>query len=389
MRGFKPAKLIMVGILFLLVSPVFGYSYSLGAQDEPDVRVDPRVELMSLIFRLAGNPEYNNNLLPSYIKDVEDYFGIFRNHDAAQMAKLLRQRRGVSFDAVMSMAIHVVDVDSMSERIPLEPAPKSWDIRWTLEDTRRFQKAARNLVKDARFQEFFDDHKDLYQIAESRMEKVLEDHRVVDWFDSFFGTKSGASFTVILGMMNGGACYGPRVVFPDGREELYCVLGVWLTDRRGLPRFDKSVLPTVVHEFCHSYINPLVNRHADELKKAGERIFPTVAEAMKRQAYPEWQTMMYESLVRACVVRYRLASEGKDAAERQIVSENTNMFLWIRDLSNLLGEYEAHRDKYPDLDSFFPRIVEFFDSYAAPIQSITHPPFHASSVLSRILISSH
>ncbi len=25
----------------------------------PEVRVDPRIELMSIIFRLAGNPEYN------------------------------------------------------------------------------------------------------------------------------------------------------------------------------------------------------------------------------------------------------------------------------------------------------------------------------------------
>jgi hypothetical protein len=169
-------------------------------------------------------------------------------------------------------------------------------------------------------------------------------------------------------MMNGGACYGPRVVFPDGREELYCVLGVWLKDGRGLPRFDKSVLPTVVHEFCHSYVNPLVNSHARELEKAGERIFPTVAEAMKRQAYPGWQTMMYESLVRACVVRYRLATEGETAAERQIVYENTNMFLWIRGLSSLLGEYETQRNTYPNLNSFFPKIVEFFNTYVASIQ---------------------
>ncbi len=368
MRGVKPKKFIIIGALVLffclLGFPVNGRETA----SMPDVRVDPRVELMSLVFRLAGNPEYNQNRLPSYIKDVEDHFGVFRNHDAAQMAMQLRRRRGVSFDAVMSMAIHVKDVDSMKERVPLEPTPRSWDRRWTVEDTRKFQNAARNFVEDARFQEFFDDHMDLYRIAESRMTKVLADHRVVDWFDRFFGARSDVSFTIILGMMNGGACYGPRVVFPDGREELYCILGVWLKDRRGRPRFDKSVLPTVVHEFCHSYVNPIVNSHAGDLEKAGQKIFATVAEAMKRQAYPGWQTMMYESLVRACVVRYRLSSEGENAAERQIIQENTNRFYWIRDLSNLLGEYEAHRNKYPTLDSFFPEIVEFFNTYANSIQ---------------------
>lgn len=78
--------------------------------------------------------------------------------------------------------------------------------------------------------------------------------------------------------------------------------------------------------------------------------------------------MMYESLVRACVVRYRLASEGKDAAERQIIQENTNRFYWMRDLSDLMGTYEANRSQYPDLNSFFPEIVEFFDTYAASVE---------------------
>jgi len=368
MSGFKSIPFIRSGVPFLFICLLCSPFYNLGAQSDPDVRVDPRVELMSLIFRLAGNPEYTQDRLPIYIRDVERYFGIFRNHDVVEMAMQLRQSRGVSFDAVMSIAIHLEDVDSMKERVSLEPVPKSWDKRWTLEDTKKFQNAARDFVKDTRFNDFFDAHQKLYRTAESRMKKVLEDHRVVDWFDSFFGAKSRASFTVILGMMNGGACYGPRVVFPDGREELYCVLGVWLNDRRGLPYFDKSVLPTVVHEFCHSYVNPIVNSHATELEKAGERIFSTVAEAMKRQAYPGWQTMMYESLVRACVVRYRLANEGEAAAERQIIQENTNRFFWMRDLSNLLGVYEASRGRYPNLDSFFPEFVKFFDTYAASLQ---------------------
>jgi hypothetical protein len=367
-KGLKPVKYLIVGLMGLSICLLSSPFSVLGAQNKPDVRVDPRVELMSLIFRLAGNPEYNQNRLTFYIKDVEKHFREHENHDVVQLARQLRKTRGVSFDAVMSLAIHVKDVDSMQERVPLEPAPKSWDIRWTEEDTHKFQEAARRFVKDTDFETFIRAHENLYRTAESRMEKVLEEYGVVKWFDSFFGAKSDASFTVLLGMMNGGACYGPRIVFPDGREELYCVLGVWLKDRKGIPRFDKSVLPTVVHEFCHSYVNPLVNFHAGDLEKAGQRIFPSVADAMRRQAYPGWRTMMYESLVRACVVRYRLASEGEAAAEQQIVLENTNMFFWMRGLSSLLGEYEAHRGKYPNLDSFFPEIVKFFDNYADSIR---------------------
>jgi hypothetical protein len=49
--------------------------------DKPRIpaRVDPRVELMCIIFRLAGNPEYNQrNSGSPYADDVKDHFAEFR-----------------------------------------------------------------------------------------------------------------------------------------------------------------------------------------------------------------------------------------------------------------------------------------------------------------------
>ena len=51
------------------------------------VSVDPRVELMSILFRLAGNPEYNQGRVPSYVQDVESHFGRFRDHPVVKLAK--------------------------------------------------------------------------------------------------------------------------------------------------------------------------------------------------------------------------------------------------------------------------------------------------------------
>jgi hypothetical protein len=42
------------------------------------VSVDPRVELLSLIFRLAGNPEYTRGRVDSYTADAESQFGTKR-----------------------------------------------------------------------------------------------------------------------------------------------------------------------------------------------------------------------------------------------------------------------------------------------------------------------
>ena len=73
--------------------------------------------------------------------------------------------------------------------------------------------------------------------------------------------------------------------------------------------------------------------------------------------------MMRESLVRACVVRYMAATKGPEAAKKQIENEINRSFLWMQGLSDLLIQYEKNRDKYKTLDTFFPKIVDFFNNY--------------------------
>jgi hypothetical protein len=356
------------GARFLLVLVLACASVTCSPHEKaegPEIRVDPRVELMSIIFRLAGNPEYNRGEVRSYVDDVESRFGAFREHEVIEAARKLRATRGVSYDAVMSMAIHIKDPYRLTEEVPFDPRPVSLERRWVVEEARDFLEKARDFVRVSDFEGFVAEHEDLYRTTEERMRAVMDENEVVGWFNGFFGGLPDARFTIVLGLLNGGGSYGPKVVYPDGREGLYTILGIWMTDEEGLPRFNERVLGTVVHEFCHSFANPIVDRHSDELKAAGQALFPLVEEKMRSMAYSNWKTMMYESLVRSSVVRWDLAKNGREAAESRIAWEEKNHFFWISGLSELLGRYEEGRDAYPDLESFFPEIKSFFDEYAA------------------------
>ena len=145
------------------------------------------------------------------------------------------------------------------------------------------------------------------------MRATLRDHADLAWFDRFFGSRPGASFQVALGLLNGGSNYGPSVAGGEGGEQLYCVLGCWQTDDDGKPMFGKPVVSTVAHEFCHSYCNPLVDRHLAALQPSGEKLFALTEAAMREQAYANARTVLCESLVRACVVRYVAATQDARA----------------------------------------------------------------------------
>jgi hypothetical protein len=102
--------------------------------------IDSRVELVSILFRLAGNQEYRQCRVPAYDQAIEKYFAPFRNHDAVQMAHSL----AIGFDAPMKLAVKLGDVDSLSEMIPLDRPAKTHD----------FLAGARKFVGETNFQAF-------------------------------------------------------------------------------------------------------------------------------------------------------------------------------------------------------------------------------------------
>ena len=135
-------------------------------------------------------------------------------------------------------------------------------------------------------------------------------------------------------------------------------------DDKNIPLFDGDVLSTITHEFCHSHTNPLIDRHEKELKAAGEKLFARVRPTMERNAYGNWKTMMYESMVRACTIEYLMKYRGKMAAGMDAIEDRNKGFEWIGELSNLLEKYEKDRKRYPTLEAFMPEVVAFFNKYA-------------------------
>ncbi|MBN2588240.1 MAG: DUF4932 domain-containing protein [Sedimentisphaerales bacterium] len=362
--AYKITSILFILLSFASVQTLAEESNKAKSNSAINVCVDPRVELISIIFKLAGNPEYNRSQYFSYVGDIESHFGKFKEHDVVKLAKKLRSTRGVSYDAPMSLAIYIKDINDFDLLLPLDPWPKTLDSRWNKDSVLEFLRKAKQFAQETEFDKFFKSHKSMYDKAAENFRSMMENESHLEWFDEFFGAKPGAEFKICLGITNGPSNYGSRIKL-NGKETYYCIQGIWKFALLGFgePRFDKSMLPIVIHEFCHSYANPIVDAHKSEIEKSGKRIYALVQEKMKRNAYGNWLTVMRESLVRASVVRYLAKNEDNKMTNQQIQSDINKGFLWMRELSDLLIEYEQNRDKYPDLDAFFPKVIEFFDNY--------------------------
>src|SRR5262245_59601325 len=73
-----------------------------------EVHVDPRVELLTGLARLAGFREFTMESSDSpYARRFDAHFAPSREHAAVTELRRLRAKSGVSYDAIPSFAVHV------------------------------------------------------------------------------------------------------------------------------------------------------------------------------------------------------------------------------------------------------------------------------------------
>src|SRR5688572_24692660 len=133
------------------------------AKHRIEVRVDPRLELVTAVARLAGFREFRQPSSSSpYADAVDAHFAPYAEHAAVQHLSRLRTERGVSFDAVPSFAVHLGPLPELAELVPFDAPPERLDGRWGLDGGRAFLVELRELAKASGAADFFAGHAELY-----------------------------------------------------------------------------------------------------------------------------------------------------------------------------------------------------------------------------------
>jgi len=358
-------KLILLTGIFLLTSAIYAQENQLITPP----RIDKRVELLSIVFRLAGNPEYNYNTFPLYTKKIEAHFGKYKNHKLIRFIQKKLHKRGVGYDAVMQMAIHITQPPGMQPLVPFtDEIPEN---RWGKKNAAKFLKLLNEFYTDARCEDFFEENAGLYQQIEQRFYTMYKEIDL-DWYQRFYGTPPENLFEIIIGLGNGPGNYGPKLSLPGQKDKVYAILGIYEVDKQGIPLYkSKAYLPILLHEFNHSFVNKTVEKFHKELQKAGEILYEKVRPEMQRQAYGNWQTLFNESVVRAAVIIYmKEHNYDEKSINKEMTRQLNRGFYWMEGLVKELENYEQNRQQYPDLESFMPRLVEFFNQTTSKIDEL-------------------
>lgn len=321
------------------------------------------VELMGLIFRLAGAEEYNGCLVSTIANSADSYFASVKNHQAVELAKQYRQS-GVSYDAVVGYANQLVfnkEGEVIFDPNYQEGSNSSFDRRWNSQRKNDMLTAVNDFYITSNFHSWFESTKSEQEDAISSFKSIC--NLDYTWFDSFYGKNDKLASRIILSFMTGTGGYGISLKRKDGTLLLTPVIGSFHQEN-GKVSYGNDV-NHVVHELSHPYCNPLIEANWTSISSKADWAFSKFEGTEVVQAFfgGNARSMMCETFVRACVIRYMISHNMEDEVDKMLALETSRGFIMLRTLVKTLEKREQEADKYPTLADFMPEIIKAINEF--------------------------
>jgi len=363
----------LIPIILLCCASIFSFAQQPTLQQSnPNtvtVKYLEEIELVSIVAHLAGIDGYVwDNVVTDYIDEIDQAFQPFVSHPAVKFARKKLYSKGFNwhFPVTVALKFHLVDGTIQPDE-ELVADFDNYYLNISRKNEAKFMELLQNFYDDTNFHQFYMDHETLYSECEAAMQEIanlLE----MGWYDTFFGPKNNVEQHIYLGILTGPANYAVHQMKKDGTEIVNAVMGCCKRNSEGKVFYGiHYTLPIIIHEFNHSYCNPLDDEVWDQIKDKATEIFATDPAFYKSIAYGAPLFVMNETFVEACMIRYLMSHEinlGRFTVEDFInADESGKKFLLIRPVIEALEERETNPDLYPTMREFLPRYVEVINNY--------------------------
>ncbi len=263
--------------------------------------VDYFVELLGVLYILcrdqeavceAGTARCNEK----YINEVKEYF---KDHDHSRLTKTLElfsDEYNFNYDAPVLLMLmlsnrEAIDKDTLfHDRIVI---PDGIFDKF-IDDLKEFERRSD-------FKRFYELHIPMYRTVIENFVSDYEKYNSHEWLVSFMGGNTGKEYYInfMIGITN--ANYGA-----DIGNKIYANLRPYYKTRYGeLPDYSYDPLyfsTLIVHEFAHSFINPLTACKRDEIKIIDPEKY---AEVLEEFAYGNSvETLINETVIRGLECLY-------------------------------------------------------------------------------------
>lgn len=320
-----------------------------GQGGAADVRVDPRIELMSIIQLLADYP-----VLSPYESDyrerVRARFGPFADHPAVGTYRILYQQ-GLAFDRAPKFFVSLGPLPGL--QLPDELPPGLAERTLSTDSLAVFADRLAAFAEASDFERFFVEREEYYLgLLEVTRERAAE---AATQLERYTGHELVGATVVLSPLLHDGgfAMFG-------GTPQVQAFIGPsGVVD--GGPDFGgaERLGPLIWHEFAHTVVNPLTEAFAARVAEI-EVTDAAFRSDMRRHAYASWPTVVSESVIRALEVRLASTFLDEEAAARMLERQLELGFCHVPALAQRLAAFEAKGGGSETLADVFPALLDLF-----------------------------
>ncbi|MCP4553754.1 MAG: DUF4932 domain-containing protein [Bacteroidetes bacterium] len=323
-----------------------------------NLEISKEIELLTVIQLMSNYPLLSKTETDLKTK-TETFFKPYQQdpvilHFLSMASKTIEGKTKFSyfsFDKPIDIIMHY----SLSkEKIITNPTQDnaSYSIYTQKKDSlQMFLELYQDFYKKSSFESYFASNAVIYQALIDLVETAINEEYLIETIESFYG-ETRQSYNVILSPLQNAGGYSIKM-----DDTLYAVVGAGLV-KDSMPHFDIECLKKelILHEFSHSFCNPIVDNHINELNfmENSEEGFRF---KMASLGYHNNKSILYEYFVRACVIRMVNTLYGTVESENLLNEEVKKGFYLMPAFDRSLKEYKNSRELYPTLELYMPKLI--------------------------------
>lgn len=351
MRGRKSRLIFFFIILsgLLMVSPVSAQEPE-TEKGKLEVIYSKNIEVFCTLINLTDYWEKITNWFP-FAVEARDRFLPFQNHQAVKMTRKLLKKQWHSFFCHLALCL----TDFPEAKVAYLPPPelsKWFSERLDSKEMEEYISAVRDFYRTSDYEKFWQEKRGFYQELIAIVEEKIKDINIPQIMEDFYGMERDGYFVVPSPQMPD---MGLNVsIISEGKLYSYYVQGPMEMEKG--PNYFINVgdlVATGFHEFGHTFLEPVLYRHDDLLKKY-KYIYGKSKKGMRKLGYRTWHQVFIENLIRVLEARLGGKALGEKFSQLVLDVHSRKGFKLVRILYDITGEYELNRDKYEDFEAFLP-----------------------------------
>ncbi len=337
------------------------FSFSYGQSKKLKIYTDERIELLNVIQYLSDYPILNKSESLEYKKEIEIYFKDFKNHNAILLNKNV-YRNFLGFDRAVNYILHY-DLPNFNENSEFK---KDELQNLNALESRDSLNLIRNEFKDfyekSNFHLFFKNHSTFYNKINKSTIAELNKQNVISILEKHYGVKNN-SYSIILAPLLHDGGYEVDIENANGKN-LYAIIGPMYDKLNKIPVFDtQNILSEyVIHEFSHSFCNPIIDQYFDNLKQS-ECLLNPIESKIIAQGYKGWKTCLYEHLVRANEIVLNEIVFGKPKSDKLYNEMINDGWTYLAGMVPIIkDEYIKNRNVYKTENEVISLIITYLET---------------------------